>query len=130
MAGSERNRAARGPGTGSLARPCTEVLARPYTRSMSSFQDVVLLEPRAVPLGGPRGMTVHRTLPARRTSLVGAELALEGAPIAETARERGGLDPADEQFGPCAAHTPAALPAPTPPHGRLRSRGRVGHPAP
>lgn len=75
-------------------------------------------------------MAVHRTLPARRTSLVGVEDALEDAPIAEIARERGGLDRADEQFGPFAARTPAALPAPTLPHGRLRSRGRVGHPAP
>lgn len=39
---------------------------------MSSFEDFVRLEPRAVPLGGPRGMTVHRTLPARQTSLIGA----------------------------------------------------------
>ncbi|MDN5820688.1 MAG: pirin family protein [Brachybacterium sp.] len=39
---------------------------------MSPFADFVLLEPREVPLGGPRGMTVHRTLPARRTSLLGA----------------------------------------------------------
>ena len=39
---------------------------------MSTFEDFELLEPRAVPLGGPRGMTVHRTLPARRTSLIGA----------------------------------------------------------
>lgn len=30
------------------------------------------LEPRAVPLGGLRAMTVHRTLPQRRRSLVGA----------------------------------------------------------
>ena len=67
---------------------------------------------------------------ARYQAEIGVELALEDAPIAEIARERGGLDPADEQFGPFAAHTPAALPAPTLPHGRLRSRGRVGHPAP
>src|SRR5690625_5728693 len=38
---------------------------------MSDFEDFVLLEARDVPLGGPRGMTVHRTLPARRTSLIG-----------------------------------------------------------
>ncbi len=31
-----------------------------------------LIEPRAVPLGGPRGMTVRRTLPQRARSLVGA----------------------------------------------------------
>lgn len=30
------------------------------------------LEPRLVPLGGPRAMTVHRTLPQRQRSLVGA----------------------------------------------------------
>ncbi len=33
---------------------------------------VEVLEPRLVPLGGPRAMTVHRTLPQRRRSLVGA----------------------------------------------------------
>ncbi|MDN5914128.1 MAG: pirin family protein [Pseudonocardia sp.] len=31
-----------------------------------------LIEPRAVPLGGPRGMTVRRTLPQRARSLIGA----------------------------------------------------------
>ena len=31
-----------------------------------------LLEPRDVPLGGPRAMTVRRTLPQRRRSLIGA----------------------------------------------------------
>jgi hypothetical protein len=31
-----------------------------------------LLEPRAVPLGGPRAMTVRRTLPQRARSLIGA----------------------------------------------------------
>ncbi|MDN6400670.1 MAG: pirin family protein, partial [Brachybacterium sp.] len=39
---------------------------------MSAFEDFVLLAPREVPLGGSRGMTVHRTLPARQTSLIGA----------------------------------------------------------
>ncbi|GAA3661261.1 pirin family protein [Microbacterium marinilacus] len=34
--------------------------------------DVQVLEPRLVPLGGPRAMTVHRTLPQRERSLVGA----------------------------------------------------------
>lgn len=46
--------------------------ARPYTRAMSALENVLLLSPRAVPLGGPRGMTVLRTLPARQTSLIGA----------------------------------------------------------
>ena len=34
--------------------------------------DVELLSPREVPLGGPRAMTVYRTLPQRQRSLVGA----------------------------------------------------------
>ncbi|MEJ1087717.1 pirin family protein [Microbacterium sp. Mu-80] len=34
--------------------------------------DVEVLEPREVPLGGPRAMTVYRTLPQKRRSLVGA----------------------------------------------------------
>jgi redox-sensitive bicupin YhaK (pirin superfamily) len=34
--------------------------------------DVEVLTPRAVPLGGPRAMTVRRTLPQRQRSLVGA----------------------------------------------------------
>ena len=35
-------------------------------------QGVQVLEPRAVPLGGPRAMTVRRTLPQRVRSLIGA----------------------------------------------------------
>jgi redox-sensitive bicupin YhaK (pirin superfamily) len=34
--------------------------------------DVEILEPRDVPLGGPRAMTVRRTLPQRQRSLIGA----------------------------------------------------------
>ena len=33
---------------------------------------VEVLDPREVPLGGPRGLTVRRTLPQRRRSLIGA----------------------------------------------------------
>ena len=53
--------------TNGEARPGVEVLRRgePCTA-------VEVLEPRAVPLGGVRAMTVHRTLPQRRRSLVGA----------------------------------------------------------
>src|SRR5699024_1040971 len=43
----------------------------PRLPAMSDFEDFVLLEARDVPLGGPRGVTVHRTLPARRPSLIG-----------------------------------------------------------
>ncbi|MFC7376044.1 MULTISPECIES: pirin family protein [unclassified Brachybacterium] len=39
---------------------------------MSPLTDFLLLSPREVPLGGPRGMSVHRTLPAKETSLIGA----------------------------------------------------------
>ena len=34
--------------------------------------DVEILEPREVPLGGPRAMTVRRTIPQRQRSLIGA----------------------------------------------------------
>lgn len=34
--------------------------------------DVEVLEPRLVPLGGPRALTVYRTLPQRHRSLIGA----------------------------------------------------------
>jgi redox-sensitive bicupin YhaK (pirin superfamily) len=37
-----------------------------------ALSDVQILEPREVPLGGPRAMTVHRTLPQRGRSLIGA----------------------------------------------------------
>ena len=33
---------------------------------------IEIIEPREVPLGGPRAMTVRRTLPSRRRSLIGA----------------------------------------------------------
>src|SRR5699024_12630134 len=33
---------------------------------------VEVLEPRGVPLGGPRAMTVQRTIPQRARSLIGA----------------------------------------------------------
>ncbi|ATG51317.1 pirin [Brachybacterium vulturis] len=66
---------------------------------------------------------------ARYQAEIGLELSLADAPIADIALERGGLDAQDEQFGPFAAETPDALPAPTLPHGRLRSRGRRGLPA-
>ncbi|AXK45761.1 pirin family protein [Brachybacterium saurashtrense] len=66
---------------------------------------------------------------ARYQAEIGAEPALAQAPIAEVVRERGGLAEDAEQFGPFAPHTPAALPAPALPHGRLRPRGRRGLPA-
>ena len=65
---------------------------------------------------------------ARYQAEIGVELPLSEAPIAAVARERGGLTADDEQFGPFAPHTPAALPAPHLPNGRLRSRGRRGLP--
>ena len=40
--------------------------------SVADRTGVEVLEPRAVPLGGPRAMTVRRTLPQRRRSLIGA----------------------------------------------------------
>jgi hypothetical protein len=66
---------------------------------------------------------------ARYQAEIGVELPLSEAPIAGIARERAGLAEDAEQFGPFAPHTPAALPAPALPNGRLRSRGRRGLPA-
>jgi len=40
--------------------------------STSQARDMCVLEPRDVPLGGPRAMTVRRTLPQRSRSLIGA----------------------------------------------------------
>ena len=65
---------------------------------------------------------------ARYQAEIGAEGTLAEAPISPEARTRGGLADDAEQFGPFAPHTPAALPAPTLPNGRLRARGRVGIP--
>ncbi|GAA4523279.1 pirin family protein [Brachybacterium paraconglomeratum] len=65
---------------------------------------------------------------ARYQAEIGAEGTLAEAPIHPEARSRGGLSADAEQFGPFAPHTPAALPAPALPNGRLRSRGRVGIP--
>ncbi len=39
---------------------------------MANAERVELLEPREVPLGGPRAMTVRRTLPQKKRSLIGA----------------------------------------------------------
>ncbi|MGP9681842.1 MULTISPECIES: pirin family protein [unclassified Brachybacterium] len=63
---------------------------------------------------------------ARYQAEIGVEGTLDEAPIHPAARDRGGLAADAEQFGPFAPHTPAALPAPMLPNGRLRSRGRVG----
>lgn len=53
----------------------TNLDQRPALSVLESGQpctSVEVLEPRLVPLGGLRAMTVHRTLPQRRRSLVGA----------------------------------------------------------
>lgn len=63
---------------------------------------------------------------ARYQAEIGAADADPDAPVAEVVRERGGLPADAEQFGPFAAHTPAAIPGPELPNARLRSRGRVG----
>lgn len=65
---------------------------------------------------------------ARYQVEIGAEDGPDGAAVDPLTRERAGLPADAEQFGPFSPHTPAALPAPALPHGRLRTRGRVGHP--
>jgi redox-sensitive bicupin YhaK (pirin superfamily) len=51
-------------------RPQEETLCPPDTAPGPG--EVEVLEPRDVPLGGPRAMTVRRTLPQRQRSLIGA----------------------------------------------------------
>lgn len=53
--------------------PSELLVAEPAPDERAADLGVVeLLDPRDVPLGGPRAMTVRRTLPQRRRSLVGA----------------------------------------------------------
>lgn len=52
-----------------LERDPAEVVAEAGT--ILADADVEILEPRDVPLGGPRAMTVRRTLPQRKRSLIG-----------------------------------------------------------
>lgn len=49
-----------------------ECRSAPARTSTATDLAVEVLEPRDVPLGGPRAMTVHRTLPQRARSLIGA----------------------------------------------------------
>lgn len=63
--------------------------ARPAEHLIACGEDVTveLITPREVPLGGPRAMTVRRTLPARSRSLIGAWCFLDHYgpdPVSET----------------------------------------------
>lgn len=49
-----------------------EVMCEAQPESAQDNSTIELLEPRDVPLGGPRAMTVRRTLPQRGRSLIGA----------------------------------------------------------
>ncbi|WP_440713718.1 pirin family protein [Gordonia sp. FQ] len=74
---------------------------------------IEVLEPRAVPLGGPRAMTVFRTLPQRRRSLVGAWCFLD-------------------HYGPDEVSTTGGMQVPRHPHTGLATvcwlfTGRVDH---
>src|SRR5690606_12130669 len=69
--------AGRGPSRGppAYAGGMTNLEPRPQEQVCVAGPEpaaVELIEPRDVPLGGPRAMTVRRTLPSRRRSLIGA----------------------------------------------------------
>ncbi|MCC6270928.1 MAG: pirin family protein [Microbacteriaceae bacterium] len=49
-----------------------EIVCEAATEAAESAQAIELLEPRDVPLGGPRAMNVRRTLPQRGRTLIGA----------------------------------------------------------
>jgi redox-sensitive bicupin YhaK (pirin superfamily) len=58
-----------------LEKDPVELLVRPDSPTVPELvegQSVEILEPRDVPLGGPRAMSVRRTLPQRAKSLIGA----------------------------------------------------------
>jgi hypothetical protein len=60
------------PHMSNLERRPAELVADCEATSRGVGADgVVLLEPRDVPLGGPRAMPVHRTLPQRAKSTIG-----------------------------------------------------------
>lgn len=50
----------------------TDGLSPGFEEKLGTDYIVEVLEPRAVPLGGPRAMTVQRTIPQRARSLIGA----------------------------------------------------------
>ncbi|MGM7669606.1 pirin family protein [Microbacterium sp. A93] len=68
---SPRSDSSSGSGSGSSPR-FTDGLSDGVDPRAGAAGTVELLEPRAVPLGGPRAMTVKRTLPQRARSLIGA----------------------------------------------------------
>jgi hypothetical protein len=72
-----------------------------------------ILEPRLVPLGGPRAMTVRRTLPQRRRSLIGPWCFVD-------------------HYGPDPVEGPGAMTVPPHPHTGLQTvswlfRGEIEH---
>lgn len=72
-----------------------------------------ILEPRLVPLGGPRAMTVRRTLPQRRRSLIGPWCFVD-------------------HYGPDVVEGPGAMTVPPHPHTGLQTvswlfRGEIEH---
>ncbi len=54
------------------SNPSSNGLSNGVTVHSTEKGPVEILEPREVPLGGPRAMTVHRSLPQKARSLVGA----------------------------------------------------------
>ena len=55
-----------------LVEPVETTTASTLVSTGSTTERVELLEPREVPLGGPRALTVRRTLPQKKRSLIGA----------------------------------------------------------
>ncbi len=91
----------------------TEGLSDGVDRRAAEAGPVELLEPRAVPLGGPRAMPVQRTLPQRARSLIGAWCFLDS-------------------YGPDDVSTTGGMAVPRHPHTGLATvswlfTGRVDH---
>lgn len=86
----------------------TEVICPPD----SSHPGVLVLHPREVPLGGPRAMTVRRTLPHRDRSFVGAWCFVD---------HYGPDDVAHHPGAPSGADSPAGMDVPPHPHTGLQT---------
>lgn len=98
--------------------------------------DIQLLPPRMVPLGGPRGMTVRRTLPQRKRSLVGAWCFLDsyGPDDVSGSRVAGGARGAvpEGDGGEDDANRPPGMSVPRHPHTGLATvswlyTGKIDH---
>src|SRR5699024_12372944 len=74
-------------------------LSAGFEEKLGSDYIVEVLEPRLVPLGGPRAMTVQRTIQQRARSLIGAWCFLDYFGPDDVAETGGMQVPCDRHYG-------------------------------